>query len=168
MAFDNTDILELIRFHNIPAEYHAELIEAAKGWAVNSDASNREGTSVKVKGFAWWDVKSGNELKRRNAIDEKAKHDRLVNKFGAGPYETTLFGFVEKWRDGNSGPALDIMRCSEHFNTLSREYLNRLKNSLLRIRKKHIEDMYKIVAKIDDLLVPVAKDITPNQTTKLL
>ena len=160
------NVCELIETHNIPAEYHVELIEAAEGWAVNSDASNREGTSVAVKGFIWWDEKSGALAKRRIRVGEEAKNEKLLKKFGEYPFETTTFHFLENLRVGNSGPMADLKRCAEHFDSLDRERLERFKKILADIRQAHNEGMDELESSIDALLRSVEKDITP--TDKLL
>ena len=155
------DVIELIKTHNIPNEYHAELIEAAKGWAVNSDASNREGTSVAVKGFAWWDERSGALAKRRIEVGEKAKNDKLLNKFGSSPVETTTFNFVEKLKDANAA-INDLLRCADHFDSFDLAKLEKLHNALAEIQQAHNKGIDEIQSRIDVLLLPVEKDITPQ------
>jgi len=152
---------ELIDAHSIPDEYHAELFEASKGWAVNSDASNREGTSIAVKGFMWWDEKSGALAKRRIEVGEKAKHERLVKKFGESPFETTVFKFVEDLRVGNSAPIANLMRCIEHFDSLNDDCLMKLGKLLADIRQSHNAGIDQLDRIIDSILIPVEKDITP-------
>ena len=170
MKLKEKNVCELIDAHNIPAEYHAALIEASKGWAVNSDASNKAGTSIAVKGFAWWDEKSGALAKRRIEVGEKAKHERLVKKFGEYPFETTTFSFVERLRSVNSGSISDLLQCAEHFDSLSNDRLEKLRKMLNDIRKTHNAGMDELENRIDSLLrAPlVEKDITPNQETRFL
>lgn len=156
------NVLDLIKTHNIPAEYHAELIEAAEGWAVNSDASNREGTSVAVKGFAWWDEKSGALAKRRIKVGEKAKNDRLLNKFGSSPLETTTFGFLQRLKEGNSGPIADLLRCADHFDSFDLAKLEKLHNALAEIQQAHNKGINELQSRIDVLLLPLERDITPH------
>ena len=161
MEIKEKNVCELIETHNIPAEYHAALIEAARGWAANSDASNREGTSVAVKGFVWWDEKSGNRAKRLSEMAHKSKQEAMLKKFGEYPFETTVFNFAERLRETNSASLADLLRCVEHFDSLSRERRERLQKILAGIRQKHISGMDELDAKLNDLAKAVERDITP-------
>jgi hypothetical protein len=164
MELKEKNVCELIDAHNIPAEYHAALIEAARGWAANSDASNREGTSVAVKGVAWWDEKSGNRAKRLSEMAHKSKQEAMLKKFGEYPFETTVFNFAERLRETNSASLADLLRCVEHFDSLSRERRERLQKILAGIRQKHIAGMDELDAKLNDLAKAVERDITPVHT----
>lgn len=160
------DVVKLIKKNKIPKEFHSELIEAAKGWSSDGNSTDKAGTSVSVKGFAWWDEKSGNRAKRFNDMSRKSKEDSMRKKFGDYPFENTVFNFVEKLKDGNSGPLDDLKRCSEYFDTMNLERLNRLYSVLYSIRQNHNEVMDELLGKIDDLKKPIVKDITP--VTKML
>lgn len=160
------DVVKLIKKNKIPKEFHAELIEAAKGWSPDGTSSEKAGTSVSAKGFAWWDEKSGNRAKRFNDMNRKSKEDAMHKKFGEYPFETTVFNFVERLKDGNSGPFADLKRCSEYFDVLNQERLQRLHKVLSSIRQNHNEVMDELLGKINDLNKPTEKDITP--VTKML
>ncbi len=160
------DVVKLIKKNKIPKEFHAELIEVAKGWSPDGTSSEKAGTSVSAKGFAWWDEKSGNRAKRFNDMGRKAKEESMRKKFGEYPFETTVFNFVERLKDGNAGPFSDLKRCSEYFDTLNQERLQRLHKVLSTIRQNHNEVMDELLGKISDLNKPTEKDITP--VTKML
>jgi len=160
------DVVKLIKKNKIPKEFHAELIEVAKGWSPDGTSSEKAGTSVSVKGFSWWDEKSGNRAKRFDDMNKKSKDDAMRKKFGDYPFETTVFNFVERLKDGNAGPLNDLKRCSEYFYSLNTERLDRLHSVLSSIRQNHNEVMDELLAKIDDLRKPIEKDITP--VTKML
>lgn len=53
------DVLALIKKHKIPEKFHKDLIEKAQEWAPNSEAADRERTSISVRGATWWYVASG-------------------------------------------------------------------------------------------------------------
>lgn len=160
------DVVKLIKKNKIPKEFHSELIEAAKGWSSDGNSTDKAGTFVSVRGFAWWDEKSGNRSKRFDDMNKKSKEDAMRKKFGDYPFETTVFNFVERLKDGNAGPLNDLKRCSEYFYSLNTERLDRLHSVLSSIRQNHNEVMDELLAKIDDLRKPIEKDITP--VTKML
>ena len=139
------DVIELILTLKIPAEYHAELVIISEGWEPNGIISRLHGTAVEIKGFAWWDEKSGAVAKRRLEAEEQ-----------------TTFGFVERLRSGNSGPIADLLRCADHFGSFDGERLKSLRKTLADIRQAHNAGMDELESRINTLLMtPVEKDITP-------
>ncbi len=155
------NVVALIKRCSIPKEYHAELIEEAKCWSSDGNSTNKAGTSVAVKGFAWWDEKSGAKAKRFEDIGRKAKEEAMRKKFGDLPFETTVFKFVDDLKSGVSRPIADLERCSEYFTALNKERLERLHKVLSDSRKNLIEGVDGLLGKINDLIAPTEKDITP-------
>jgi len=160
------DVVRLIKQNKIPKEFHSELIEASLGWSPDGTSSQKAGTSVSIQGAAWWDVRSGAQAKRFEEMKNRSREETMRSKFGEYPFETTLFNFVDRLKEGNSGPFSDLKRCSEYFDALNNERLQRLQKILLSIKQNHNEAMDELLGKINDLLIPNEKDITP--TTKSL
>jgi ParB/RepB/Spo0J family partition protein len=160
------DVVKLIKKHKIPKEYHAELIDAAIAWSPDGTSADKAGTSVSAKGFAWWDEKSGAKAKRFEDMGRKAKEEAMRKKFGEYPFETTVFKFVDDLKVGNSAPLANLVRCSDYFDSLNRERLDRLHKVLTEINQHHNEVMESLLGKINDLRIPSEKDITPK--TKML
>lgn len=156
------DVVRFIKKNKIPKEFHAELIKEAENWTVDGSCADQvRPNSVSIKGFEWWDEKSGNRAKRFDAIGLKAKEEAMRKKFGEYPFDKTVFKFVENLNTGNTGPLSDLVRCSEHFDALNQERLTRLHKVLLGIKKNHNEVMDGLLGKIVDLITPAEKDITP-------
>ena len=155
------DVVKLIKKHKIPKEYHSELVDEALAWSPDGTSSDKAGTSVAVKGFAWWDEKSGAKAKRFEDIGRKAKEEAMRKKFGDLPFETTVFKFVDDLKSGVSRPIADLERCSEYFTALNKERLERLHKVLSDSRKNLIEGVDGLLGKINDLIAPTEKDITP-------
>lgn len=160
------DVVRLIKQNKIPKEFHAELIEASLGWSPDGTSSQKAGTSVSIQGASWWDIRSGAQAKRFEEMRNRSREETMRSKFGEYPFETTLFNFVDRLKEGNSGPFSDLKRCAEYFDALNNERLQRLQKILLSIKQNHNEAMDELLGKINDLLIPHEKDITP--TTKAL
>ncbi len=157
-----SSVVALVERHKIPAERHADLIQSAAGWSPNSDAAIKEETAISVKGAQWWDRESGAQTKRWAELEERAKHERMIKKYGSYEFDDTVFQFVQRWADGNAGPDTDLIRCSSEFHNLSIERLEKLKTVLARIKARHLEAMDELEQKIDALIAPVEKDVTPR------
>ncbi len=156
------DVVKLIKKCKIPKEHHSELIEEAKGWSPDGTSSIKAGTSISSQGAQWWDVKSGNQANRLAEMRRKSREDVLRNKYGNQPFESVPFSFADRLREANNGGLADLLRCSEHFEFLNKERLERLKNILVSIKNSHVNSMNVLIERIDLVLQPIEKDITPN------
>ena len=159
------DVVRLIKQHKIPKDFHKELIEEAAGWSPDGTSSQRAGTSISILGAAWWDERSGERARRYEEMWRRSQEEIMQSRFGEYPFDVTVFNFVERLRDGNTGPLENIKQCSEYFNTLNKERLQRLQKSLMNIRQSHNEAMDELLGKINDLLVQTEKDVTPRYQT---
>ena len=157
------DVVKLIKKNRIPKEFHAALIKEAENWTVDGSCSDQvRPNSVSIKGYAWWDEKSGEKARRYADMERRAKHEAMQKKWGSTPFENTVFNFAEKLRETNSASLADLLRCSEHFEFLNSERLHKLQSVLTNIRNGHNSSMDALLGQINDLLKPVEKDITPT------
>jgi len=151
------DVVRLIRQEKIPKEHHAALIEAAKGWSPDGPSTDRAGTSVRVRGTAWWDIRSGKlEERTQNEMNE-----RLRNKFGTSAFHTVPFDILDKVKSAHSLAQKDLDRCREYFHTLTPQQAEKLVKSMTAIKENYIDWTDVIIGELLMISQPKEKDITP-------